>query len=383
MIAGTPERTDVVIAGAGPVGLLLACLLLRRGIACKVLERRTAATAHSRSIGIHPVALEIFDELGIARQFVANGHRVERGQAWVNRRHVGTVSFAGCPPPYCFILTLPQYRTEALLADHLHKLDPAALLRGAAFTGYRATRNSAAVTYRKDDGTAEIESRFIVGCDGAHSAVRRSAGIAFAGGDYPDVYVMGDFDDAGRRADADIYLHQDGLVESIPLPGGRRRWVVKTGALPREHYHEALVGRVRDRLGIDLSGGEHFMLSAFGVQHYLADRFVDGRIALAGDAAHVVSPIGGQGMNLGWLDAGHLARVLAGSNGPTASLHQALRRYDRTRRAAAKRARRRGEFNMRLGRAFSHPGLRRALVRAILTRAAANRMARLFTMRGL
>lgn len=380
---GRDSRTDVVVVGAGPVGLLLGSLLLRRGIACRILERHLTPRRHSRSIGIHPVALEVFDELDVAERFVAEGHRIERGHAWVNRRRVGTISFARCPPPYRFILTLPQYRTEALLEDRLHELDPAALVRGAEVLDCGHSSEAATVRYRQHGETWGITGRFVVGCDGMQSAVRRAASIAFNGGEYPDTYVMGDFEDTTqRREDAEIHLHQSGLIESFPLPQGLRRWVVKTEALLPQCCREDVVAAVRDRLGVDLAGSRHFMLSAFGVQHYLAQSFVKDNLTLAGDAAHVISPIGGQGMNLGWLDAQHLAAALSArerDGGPVA----ALQRYDRVRRAAALRARRRGEFNMALGRKFAHPRIRQALVRGMLSRPAAGTMARLFTMRGL
>jgi 2-polyprenyl-6-methoxyphenol hydroxylase-like FAD-dependent oxidoreductase len=93
--------------------LLLGCLLIRRGIGCRVLEQRAAVGDHSRSIGIHPVALEIFSRLGIVREFIAEGCRIEFGRAFVNRECVGSLAFAQCPPPFCFILSLPQSRTEA------------------------------------------------------------------------------------------------------------------------------------------------------------------------------------------------------------------------------------------------------------------------------
>ncbi|HET7675387.1 MAG TPA: NAD(P)/FAD-dependent oxidoreductase [Gammaproteobacteria bacterium] len=374
-------RTDVLIVGAGPAGLLLGCLLIRRGIGCRVLEQRAAVGDHSRSIGIHPVALEIFSRLGIVREFIAEGCRIEFGRAFVNRECVGSLPFAQCPPPFCFILSLPQSRTEALLERHLRSLDASVLVRDAEVTAVESANGDVAVTYCHAGEQAASTANYVIGCDGMHSIVRRAAGIVFDGGTYADAYVMGDFEDRDGNTDACVYLHQDGLVESFPLPGYRRRWVVKTDTLLPECRREDIVGRVWDRLGIDLEGGECFMPSAFGVQHYLAETFVKGRTLLAGDAAHVISPIGGQGMNLGWLDAWRLAEALAKRR--ESASDAALIDYGRTRRTMAEKARRRAEFNMRLGCRFARPRLRKALVKTMLAQPLAGHMARMFTMRGL
>lgn len=380
MAARAAEATEVAVVGAGPVGLLLAALLVTRGIACRVLERRDAPAAHSRSVGIHPVALEIFDELGIAERFLAAGHRIERGQAWVGGRHLGTLDFACCPPPYRFVLTLPQYRTEALLEERLRELDPQALSRGATVDECRPGPARTTVAYERGGRRMQLASTWVAGCDGRRSRVREAAGIGFRDGVYADTYIMGDFDDGGARPDAEIHLHPSGLVESIPLPAGRRRWVVMTRALLNAPTRADIVERVRRRLAVDLSGKAHYMLSAFGVRHGEAAAYVRGPFVLAGDAAHVVSPIGGQGMNLGWLDARRLADALTAAH---AGDRDALRRYDEARRAAARKARRRGEFNMALGRRHRVSWPRQSLVRALLVPPVAARMARVFTMRGL
>ena len=160
----------------------------------------------------------------------------------------------------------------------------------------------------------------------------------FPGNAYPDTYLMGDFADSTELgADAGIYLTDVGLVESFPLPGGKRRWVAKTDTYLPAPTPEMLARLVLERLEHRLPTHTNTMLSAFGVQSYLAKTFVSGRILLAGDAAHVLSPIGGQGMNLGWLDAAAAAAALDEILNKQAEPDEVLRSFDAQRRRAAKK----------------------------------------------
>jgi 2-polyprenyl-6-methoxyphenol hydroxylase-like FAD-dependent oxidoreductase len=395
------ERCEVLIVGGGPVGLLLACLLRSQQRDCRVLERRLAPLEHSRAIGIHPPSLELLDGIGLAGTFVEHGVAVRRGHAFANRRLIGSLDFGRCPPPFQFVLSLPQSVSEALLEQRLAELGPTVLTRGAEVVRIELDGERPSVAWRGDDGQQRvIEAELLVGCDGKRSAVRQAAGIPFDGAPYPDAFVMGDFDDnTDHGPEAAIHLHDEGLVECFPLPGGRRRWVVAVDARavgrgeapPRAGAERPMALRattsagelaqlVGDRLGHDLRGVRCHWVSTFGVQHHVARRLAHRRVALAGDAAHVVTPIGGQGMNLGWLGAAALAESLARH---PADIDAAMAAYERVFRPVALKVLGRAERNMRLGRRWRLPGLRNALVWLLLHTPARKALARTFTMRGL
>ncbi|MCI0400461.1 MAG: FAD-dependent monooxygenase [Gammaproteobacteria bacterium] len=375
----------VVIVGGGPVGLFLACCLHRVSVSCTVLERDKQPHTHSRSIGVHPVSLELFAKLGFAKDFIEVGQPIEQGHAYIDDTYVGTVSFSSCPPPFGFILMLPQHVTEQILEQRLCGLDPLLMQRNAEVKQCVDWGDRVEVTYKDGSGVSgSVEADFVVGCDGIDSTIRQQAGIGVYGGPYADTYVMGDFaDNTGRLTEADIYLHRDGLIESFPLPGRRRRWVVKTDVPIAKCSRNDVEGPVKQRIHHDLSNCENYMLSAFGVQQIITETFVKNRVLLAGDAAHIISPIGGQGMNLGWLDAWDLARALAQICSGSADHDTVLRGYNTRRIKAARKARRRAEFNMYLGRKPRYPMIRNAVVRVMLSRPLRGVMARVFTMRGL
>ena len=331
------DECAVLIVGAGPTGLLLACLLARRGVEVRVLERRAAPASSSRAIGLHPPALRVLAALGLDRVAADRGERVRIGRARARGGELGEVDFArtGRRPP--FVLTLPQSRTEQLLAADLAQHAPAALRRGWEVTGLQDAGSSATVTARRSGGAGVLRVRadLLVGADGSRSRIRALLGIDGSGRDYPDAYLMGDFGDPAAQHEADtereegatgaegaegatggereavIHLEPGGVIESFPLPGGGRRWVVHTGADGADPSLAGLVSLVRQRTGIVVDAGTCSMLSAFTVRRRTARRLLAGRCVLLGDAAHEVSPIGGQGITLGWLDALEIAPLLA------------------------------------------------------------------------
>ena len=381
-------RVEVLIVGGGPTGPFLGSLLIQSGISCMILEQRTLATSHSRSIGIHPPALERLSKIGVVDEILSRGIQVSGGVAFVNGHKIGELSFKHCRPPFPFIVSLPQCETEAILEARLLELDASTLRRGVRVVRMEKSEKGVSVTALKNEVELCFEADYVVGCDGLNSVVRNLADIPFKGGTYPDTYVMGDFTDTTHLGNqAGIFLGRHGVVESFPLPGGLRRWVVKTDSQLENPEAALLRSLVSRRTGIEPDDSTCSMISSFSVSHFFADSMSKGRIILAGDAAHIVSPIGGQGMNLGWLDAFSLfeAFSLLKKEGwkNSAGLSDVFATYSSKRLASATTARKRSELNMWLGRGSKFGVLQQMVARVIFMPFLRRRFANQFTMRGL
>lgn len=422
---------DVVIVGGGPVGMFLASLLTLRGLDVLVLEQRTQPSMRSRAIGIHPPSLSALETIGVAEELLAKSIRIRVGEVYCDGRRMGRLSFEKAAPAYPFVAALPQYETEALLRARFDQLRPDGVRGGVRVTGVREIDGGVQVL--AEDG-ATIAARYVVGADGSRSAVRESVGIGWRSLGRRETYLMADYPDAdadagagagaggdarvggqtssskaamthaGSRTDARpragavsssltkpsadevavLYFERGGVVESFPLPGRRRRWVAMTDGLQTGAVSADLAAVIRARTSVELPISAD-PPSPFVVQQRLADRMVTGRIVLIGDAAHEVSPIGGQGMNLGWLDAVALAPALQRAVQDPASATSALVAFDTRRRRAARMAARQAAFNMTMGRPADGIRLRtrNALVRVLALPPARSVLARAFTMRWL
>ncbi|MDY8107896.1 FAD-dependent monooxygenase [Fulvimarina sp. 2208YS6-2-32] len=298
MRSGGASRSPLVIAGAGPVGLALAVEAVRRGLAVRICDQKSGPTPadQSRALGILPTTLAVLEASGVAGRLLAEGQPIHRVAIAWNGRPAATIRLDAAETPTPFILSLAQARTERALIDWLgaHGVP---VEWGIALTDLAHTQRPTATL-----STGEtIEALAIAGCDGMHSTVRRSLDIPFVGDDHPARFALADIV-CGQEIDAEcakVLLSQDQATAAF-LPfgphGGRLIGVCETP--------DALVARWPDIASVGWT-------SRFAVAFRHAERMSRGQIYLCGDAAHVHSPVGGRGMNLGVWDAAWLAFLLA------------------------------------------------------------------------
>lgn len=303
---------DVVIVGAGPAGLMLAGQLVRRGLEVVVFEQGPGPNPVPRAIGLSVPSLEIFRELGLDGALTKLGVPVRRAVLHGAHRQLGQLAFAGLDSDFDYILSIPQNRAVGLLADDLAARGGVSLCFGHRVTGRRDEADRVVVTGQLKDGTGfEAEGRYVVACDGAGSALRKQSPIPFPGAFYSDTFLMGDFaDTTGWGAETHVWFTPQGSVEAFPLPDGLRRYVVSTPALVSRDEERTLREQLKLRAAIDVGSEPLRWKMAFKAWHHLAGRYWDGRLVLAGDAAHLMSPIVGQNMNTAFADSELLALVL-------------------------------------------------------------------------
>ena len=358
------RRHDVAIVGGGPTGLALGALLAGIGIDVVVLERRPTASNRNRAIGIHAAAMRVLDEVGVADAVQAEAVVIERGVADCQRRRLAELDLGDAP-----VRTLPQPRTEALLTARLEQLAPGALRRGEAVICVEPRDDEVQLQVDVGGGeTRRYDARYVVGADGARSAVRAAIGSVWRRHGQPAHYAMADESRVvSGLAAAELHLEPGGVVERFPLPSAHR-WVVRLPQRVTTLGRTEFAAVVFRRLGAGPATTALGQVSPFTARQHLATPFARGRIALLGDAAHELSPIGGQGMNLGWLDAAVLARLLERALEEGAP-GEPFAAYERRRRAA-RQAMRRAAWNTALGAPIDGLGLgmRNAAVRLLGTR---------------
>jgi 2-polyprenyl-6-methoxyphenol hydroxylase-like FAD-dependent oxidoreductase len=304
------------------------------------------------AIGITPPSLEILKPLGLDRVFREAGVPVRHAEVFESKTQVGRLDFAGIASDYPFFLSLPQARTVEILRTNLARFPSVMLRDGFEFSGLREDGSRVCATFRESSGArvVELKSAFLVGADGHRSAVRMAAGLAVREKPYPQRFIMADFaDESGLGSEARLFFAADASVESFPLPGGQRRWIVQvtdeTGLAPIDY----LIANVRGRTGYELSGHPARFVSTFGAKRMVVESYHAGLVLLAGDAAHVMSSIGGQGMNTGFADAEMLAEILPTVLERPDRMARCFAAYDRIRRRSFEVAAARAERGMRLG----------------------------------
>jgi 2-polyprenyl-6-methoxyphenol hydroxylase-like FAD-dependent oxidoreductase len=306
----TPEQV-VTIVGAGPTGLTLACELAAMGVPCTVLERRTAPSA-PRPMVLQSRTLEVLDLRGLADDIVARGFRVGR----LATAGGAAVDFSELDSRFPHLTVVPQTHIEEVLTARARDLG-VTVERGTEVCGLRQSGTDVTLQVRTDGEEWEESADYVVGCDGASSAVRQLAGIPFRGGTYDIAPVLADV--RLRRPppqDAVVLFERGGFVFSLPCGGGRWRLLMFHRDM-RWTDGEVTLDEVADRLvrilGFDPEPYDPAWVTRFRIHERLADRYRDGRVLLAGSAAHLHSPLGAQGLNLGLQDAVNLAWKLAAS----------------------------------------------------------------------
>ncbi len=302
--------TDVLIVGAGPAGLTLATALAARGVNFMLIDRQAEGANTSRAAVVHAHTLEALEPLQVAARLVERGVQALRFTIRDRDRVLVPIAFDQLPTRYPYTLMVSQAVTESVLLDRLRELG-GQVLRPRVLTDVRQDATGATATL--DDGR-QVRARYVVGTDGMHSTVRERAGIGFTGGSYGESFLLADVRLTGGvpHDEVILYFSPAGMVVVAPLPGGAHR-IVATVAEAPEHpdtgYLQALLdarGPASERAVVR----EVLWGSRFRVHHRLADAYRAGRVLLAGDAAHVHSPAGGQGMNVGIVDAVTLADAL-------------------------------------------------------------------------
>jgi 2-polyprenyl-6-methoxyphenol hydroxylase-like FAD-dependent oxidoreductase len=335
-----PASTDVMIVGAGPTGLALACVLAAEGVSFVLVERLAEGANTSRAAVVHARTLEVLEELEVTDRLRGEGHIVPRFTVRDRDHLLVTIRFDGLPTRYPYTLMVPQNITEAILLGRLRELG-SDVYRPYAVNDLQQDADGVSVTVATDGQQPQpVHARYLVGADGMHSTVRERAGIGFTGDTYEQSFVLADvrMNWPLRADEVMLFFSPEGLVVVAPLPGGRHRVVATVDDAP-EHPGIADVQHLLDTRG-PMTGAtrvdEIVWSSRFRVHHQVADRYRAGRILLAGDAAHVHSPAGGQGMNTGIQDAVALGHALAAVLGERAG-DSRLDQYERTRRPVAER----------------------------------------------
>ena len=308
------DDLDVLIVGAGPVGLLMAVELQRQGLRPRIVEKRAAPSDKSKALGIQMRTLELFEDLGLLDVFLAAGNRVFGMNMHSGGTKIARIDLSHGDSHHHFILVLPQSRTEALVIERL-EADGGRVERELQAVALEQHADHVITTLRAADGTEEqVRSRWVVGCDGAHSFVRQAAGIAYEGEDLERVFCFADVDaDLGvARDEAYAFLTPEGIMLWLPLPEPKRwRIVASIGDVPADAVLADLQGEVCRRTEREITFDHRYWETTFSIRQRRADRYRQGRVFLAGDAAHCHSPLGGQGMNTGLQDAYNLAWKLA------------------------------------------------------------------------
>lgn len=314
------SNCDVLIVGAGPTGLVMALRLAGHGIAFRIIDRNSGPGQASRAMALHARTLEFYDQSGFADEVVNRGIEISRLHVRESAKERATIAFSdlgGALSPYPFVLCFPQDDHERFLVDRLSAMginvEWNTTLAGLSPQGEEASAKPATASLVGPRGSETVSARFVCGCDGAHSQVRHSLGLDFAGGTYEQLFYVADVKLATDTPE-DLFMNLDEGGFALMLPvrsSGMRRLI---GTIPAalqtpDVGFEALRAWTESVMGFKVA--ELNWYSTYRVHHRVASHFRKGSVFVAGDAGHLHSPAGGQGMNTGIGDAVNLSWKLA------------------------------------------------------------------------
>lgn len=307
------SNVPVAIVGAGPTGVMLAIELARRGVGVRIFDKQPTPSQETRAIGIHARTLEVFHQLGIAEEFVELGHRVNGFEVHTPARHSTLVRFGGLDSPYPFVLMLGQDQTQRILDQRLAELG-VAIERGVEVAALNHDAAAVELTLRGPAVPVErpLVADWVVGCDGAHSIVRRHLGVPFDGDDYGQDWLMAEVNIHWpiERTRFHLFAYTAAPMVAFPMPGGR--WRVFLPQVPNRAAErpqpamDEIERLVAQRGPAGMTVTDPTLLAAFRSHRRRTSTMRNGRLLVAGDAAHIHSPAGGQGMNTGLHDAFNL-----------------------------------------------------------------------------
>ena len=348
------KTIDVLVVGAGPSGLTFAIECMRYGLNVRIIEKAEEPTKYSKAIAIQARTLETFQRMGIHREFLEEGLKLKASNIYCGQKKLAEIHLNQIPSSFPFVLSVPQSRTEAILIGHLNKL------------GCKIERSTALESFEEKDGiifantgNEVIQTKYLIGCDGPHSTIRKDLGYAFKGKLFPDIFSLADVEITWDLSPKElhVFLENDGIMAALPLPDENRyrlifqlkrlrnfapqNFSVEEGVIDSEDEMLPNIAEIEEILssyvGKPITVSNPRWIANFHINSRLSSRYRRNNIFLVGDAAHIHSPVGGQGMNTGIQDAFNLAWKIAYSHKGLSNNSNLLDSYEKERHTLGKK----------------------------------------------